>query len=231
MLSNIRAGGRPVIVTGKRLAEAVGWAVLSGAIVYFFWRDVPHYARYTPDSYGTHWVTRGYLIPHIVGAGIAILVGLAQFSSTIRQRWPAVHRLMGRVYVTGCLVGAPAATFLATKSVCQTCKPALGSLAIYWFLTTLMAFYFARNRAFATHRAFMIRSYAAMNVFVIVRIGYDIAGTRVDDMAVRTMVEFGTVLGTLLLVEAYLAWGTELRLGNAIVRKRLAKASANILGG
>jgi len=133
---------------------------------------------------------------------------------------------MGGIYVAGCLIGAPAAMFLATKSACQTCKSALSSLSVYWFVTTLVAYYFARYRAFATHRAFMIRSYAAMNVFVIVRIGYDIAGNQVEDMAVRMMVEFGTVLGTLLLIEAYLAWGSELKLGNAIVRKRLARASA-----
>lgn len=211
------------------MIEALAWALLSAAIAYFFVRDVPPYATYTPDSYGSYWATRGYLIPHVVGAGVAILVGLSQFSTTMRQRWPAIHRLCGRVYVTACVIGAPAAMFLATKSDCQTCKPALGSLAVYWLVTTLVAFYFARHRTFATHRAFMIRSYVAMNVFVLVRIGYEIAGTRIEDMSVRTMVEFGTVLGTLFLVEAYLAWGSEIRLGNSIVRKRQAHAAVKPL--
>ena len=215
----------------KRTSEWAGWAILTAAIGYFFLRDVPHYAIYTPESYGEHWEARGYLIPHVVGAGIAILIGLAQFSTTIRQRWPAVHRLCGRVYVTATVIGAPAAMFLATKSECQTCKPALGSLAVYWLAATLVAFYFARNRSFATHRAFMIRSYVAMNVFVVVRIGYEIAGARVEDMAVRTMVEFGTVLGTLFLVEAYFAWGSDLKIGNAIVRKRRAQADGSKLSG
>lgn len=210
----------------QQLVQAAGWAVLAAAILYFFLRDVPHYATYTPDSYQIYWPIRGYLIPHIIGAGLAIIVGLLQFSATVRQRWPAVHRTSGYVYVTACFVGAPAALLLAVHSECTTCKPALGSLAVYWFVTTLVAFRFARHRAFATHRAFMIRSYTAMTVFVIVRIGYQFAGAAVEDMSVRTMVEFGTVLGTLFLVEAYLAWSSELRLGNSIVRKRRAHVAS-----
>jgi hypothetical protein len=69
----------------------------------------------------------------------------------------------------------------------------------------------------------MIRSYVAMNVFVVVRIGYWIAGTRTEDMSVRTMVEFVTVFSPLLALETYLAWGADLRSGNAIVRKRKAR--------
>ena len=207
----------------KRWLEWIAWAAIVASIAYFFFRDVPHYAIYTPDSYGVHWPYRAYLIPHIIGAGAGILIGLVQFSSRIRQRWPAVHRTCGRVYVAACLLGAPAAVFLALNSECETCKPALGSLAVYWFVTTMTAFYFARHRSFATHRAFMIRSYVAMNVFVIVRIGYLLAGDRTEDMSVRTMVEFGTVLGSLLAVEAWLAWSSDLRTGNAIVRKREAR--------
>jgi len=214
--------GAVMAAASKRGFELIAWAALVSAIAYFFLRDVPHYATYTADSYGLYWPIRGYLIPHVVGAGIAILIGVAQFSTKLRQRWPAVHRVSGRVYVAACVIGAPAALMLAANSECQTCKPALGSLAIYWLATTLVAFHFARHRSIATHRAFMIRSYVAMNVFVVVRIGYAIAGTRVHDMSVRTMVEFFTVFAPLLLVEAYLAWSSDLRIGNAIVRKRQA---------
>jgi hypothetical protein len=71
----------------------------------------------------------------------------------------------------------------------------------------------------------MIRSYVAMNVFVVVRIGYWVAGTRTEDMSVRTMVEFFTVFTPLLAVEAYLAWSADLRTGNGIVRKRRSRQS------
>jgi len=207
----------------KRWLEWIAWAAIVASIAYFFFRDVPGYAIYTPQSYDIYWPIRGYLIPHIIGAGTGILLGLVQFSARIRQRWPAVHRTSGRVYVAACLLGAPAAVLLALHSECATCKPALGTLAVYWFATTMTAFYFARHRSFATHRAFMIRSYVAMNVFVVVRIGYLLAGDGTDDMSVRTMVEMVTVLGSLLAVELWLAWSADLRIGNAIVRKREAR--------
>ena len=210
-------------VSVKSRLETIAWISLGSMIAYFFLRDVPSYAIYTPDSYGIYWPIRAYLIPHVAGAGLAIFVGLLQFSTKVRQRWPAVHRISGRVYVTACLIGAPAALLLAAHSECTTCKPALGSLAIYWFATTLIAFHFAWHRSFATHRAFMIRSFVAMNVFVVVRIGYWLAGTRVEDMSVRTMVEFVTVFTPLLAVEIYLAWRADLRTGTAIVRKRKAR--------
>ena len=207
-------------VSVRSRLETVAWIGLGSMITYFFLRDIPPYATYTPDSFGIYWPIRAYLIPHVFGAGLAILVGMLQFSTRVRQGWPAIHRISGRVYVTACVIGAPAAVLLAVNSECATCKPALGSLAVYWFATTLIAFYFARHRSFASHRAFMIRSYVAMNVFVVVRIGYWIAGTRTEDMSVRTMVEFVTVFSPLLAVEAYLAWSADLRSGNAIVRKR-----------
>ncbi len=204
----------------KQCLEFFGWLALVSAIGYFFLRDVPKYATFTADSYGGYWPIRGYLATHVVGAGIAILIGVAQFSGTIRKRWPTVHRVLGRVYVAGCIIGAPAAMMLATRTDCHTCKPALGSLAVYWLATTLVAFYFAWHRSISTHRAFMIRSFVAMNVFVVVRIGYLLADTPTQDMSVRTMVEFVTVFSPLLLVEAYLSWRPELRAGNALVRKR-----------
>ena len=87
-------------VAVKSRLETVTWVIVGSMIAYFFLRDVPHYATYTPDSYGIYWPIRGYLIPHVVGAGLAILLGLVQFSASIRQRWPAIHRISGRIYVT-----------------------------------------------------------------------------------------------------------------------------------
>lgn len=208
------------MMIAKRCIEVIAWAALTSAIGYFFLRDVPNYAIYTEYSYGIYWPNRGYLIPHVVGAGIAILVGLLQFSKKIRMKLPILHRLFGRLYVTGCVIGAPAAVKLAVDSECLTCRPALGSLAIYWLATTIIAFHFARLKSFATHRAFMIRSFVAMNVFVVDRIGYAIFRARIDDMGVRTMVEFVCVFVPLILTEAYFSWRPTIRDGNSFVRNR-----------
>ncbi|WP_156254345.1 DUF2306 domain-containing protein [Sandarakinorhabdus oryzae] len=199
--------------------EVVAWTVLTGAIGYFVLRDVPQYADFSSAAYNDFPRTRFYLVPHLVGAGLGILAGLLQFSARIRRQWPVVHRVSGRIYVIGCLVGAPAAAMLALNSDCVTCRPALGSLAVYWFATTLVAFIFIRQRSFAAHRAFMIRSFVAMNVFVIVRIGYLLAGAAGREPSVRTMVEFTCVFAPLLLCEAWLSWSSDVRAGAAAARK------------
>lgn len=195
----------------RRYAENAGWALLVGAVAYFFVRDVPHYAIFDAESYGKYWTSRGYLIPHVAGAGIAILVGLLQFSSRVRARWPRVHRRLGWAYVVGCVIGAPAAIGLAVHSDCVVCRPALGTLAVYWFAATLAAFVLARRREFARHRLFMIRSYVAMNVFVIVRIAYLTPIPGLDDVERRIVAEYVSCFVPLLLAEAWLSWRPELR--------------------
>lgn len=195
----------------RQFAENAGWALLVGAVAYFFFRDVPHYAILTPRSYGEYWATRGYLIPHVAGAGIAILVGLLQFSRRLRARWPRVHRRLGWAYVVGCVVGAPAAIALAAHSDCAVCRPALGTLAVYWFAATIAAFVLARRREFARHRLFMIRSFVAMNVFVIVRIAYLTPIPGLDEGEHRIVAEYVSCFVPLLLTEIWLSWRPELR--------------------
>ena len=141
-------------IVGRR----IGWALLIALVGYFFLRDVPHYAIYTPDSYAEYWATRGYLVPHVIGAGVGILVGIFQFSSTIRRRWPVFHRRLGLGYVIGCAIGAPAAIGLAVHSDCAVCRPALGSLAVYWFGATFVAFALARRRDFTDRKSTRLNS-------------------------------------------------------------------------
>lgn len=188
------------------VCRRISWALVIALVGYFFLRDVPHYAIYTPDSYAEYWATRGYLIPHVIGAGIGILVGLLQFSSTIRRRWPVFHRRLGWGYVIGCAIGAPAAIGLAVHSDCAVCRPALGSLAIYWFGATFVAFALARRRDFMRHRQFMIRSFVAMNVFVIIRIAYKTPIPGLDAIEHRIVAEYVSCFVPLLATEVWLSW-------------------------
>jgi hypothetical protein len=53
------------------------------------------------------------IIPHVVAGVTAFLSGPLQFSSRLRQRNPAFHRALGRVYVISVMVAAPLAIVLA----------------------------------------------------------------------------------------------------------------------
>jgi hypothetical protein len=48
-----------------------------------------------------------------IGGATALTLGAMQFSSRLRQHYPALRRLLGRFYIGGVLVAAPAGVYLA----------------------------------------------------------------------------------------------------------------------
>jgi uncharacterized membrane protein len=176
--------------------------------LYFIQRDAFRYLDYSPGAYRHHWELRWWLIPHILGAGPALLAGPLQFSGHIRARWPILHRTLGRVYVFGGLVAAPAAFRLALGSKCELCVPPLMILATLWFASTAVAFWAARKRTFELHRQFMIRSYVLMCAFVVIRLAdfIPLPLAVVDDEARRSVLEWLCWVVPLLVTEAWLSW-------------------------
>ncbi len=185
------------------------WAILliaGGAAVAFIARDALRYVEYTPAAYRHHWTLRAWLIPHILAAGTAILVGPLQFLPRLRQRWPQWHRRAGWVYLLGAFIGAPAAFRLAIASQCVMCRPPLALLAALWFATAAIALFAAWRRDFATHRAFMIRSYVLMNAFVIIRLSDFVPLPIPADNARRAMFEWMCWVIPLGITEIWLTW-------------------------
>lgn len=192
----------------RRIAVALGWGVVVIASLYFIQRDAFRYLDYSPAAYRHHWELRWWLIPHILGAGAALLAGPLQFSSRLRARAPMLHRTLGRVYVFGGLVASPAALRLALGSQCELCVVPLTILALLWLGSTATAFWAARRRVFALHRQFMIRSYVLMCAFVVIRLTdfIPLPFVVVDDEARRSLFEWLCWVVPLLLTEAYLSW-------------------------
>jgi hypothetical protein len=101
------------------------------------------------------------LYPHVVCAGIALLVGPLQFVPRLRQRWPRAHRAIGVIYVVSCLSGALAGASLATRAQ-GGIGPVVAflALAVSWFGTTALALRTALVRDIAAHRAWAALSFA-----------------------------------------------------------------------
>jgi uncharacterized membrane protein len=98
---------------------------------------------------------------HISFAGLALVVGPFQFAKAIRRRNIKVHRWMGRVYVIAVALGSAAAFVMSfVSSVAFAGFFGFGTLAVLWAWTTYRAYRAARNRDFASHQAWMIRSFA-----------------------------------------------------------------------
>ncbi len=107
-----------------------------------------------------HWELAFWI--HVFTSMLPLLAGFTQFAPWILARRPAIHRLMGRVYVFSvCFVTGPASlvmAFYANGGIAS--RIAFATLAILWLATTGMGWRRVLKRDFGRHREWMIRSYA-----------------------------------------------------------------------
>ncbi|MGH8792033.1 MAG: DUF2306 domain-containing protein [Stackebrandtia sp.] len=146
------------------------WAICA---IFFVWR-VPNYLGFTPENSlvelrsETHYLL---LSGHIVIGTVALSACCLQVWPWLRQNHPKVHRVSGRIYVAAVLPGS----VLALTSSVMSVVPIPGRvgnvmLSVLWLGTTLTGFYMARNRRFAEHRRWMIRSFALCFSIVVSRL-------------------------------------------------------------
>jgi uncharacterized membrane protein len=107
---------------------------------------------------------------HFSGGAIALAVGTVQFSATFRSRMMALHRWLGRVYVSSIIASGTSGFVLAVNSSGGPwARWGFGMLALGWLATTLNGYRLIRQRQVAAHRAWMIRSYALTLAAVTLR--------------------------------------------------------------
>lgn len=118
------------------------------------------------------------LLPHGLAAGCALFLAPFQFSERLRHRFAKLHRVMGRFYVGGCLVGAPIGIFIQNFNTVHLYHndPVEFSLTIasvfqagIWMFCTLMALAFILQRKVQLRRQWMTRSFACAIIFLEVR--------------------------------------------------------------
>jgi len=108
---------------------------------------------------------------HLLGGGTALLAGALQFNARLRDRRPDVHRLIGKIYLIGVLVGGFAALFLSPWSAGgMTAHLGFGVLALSWLASAGIAYARARAGDYESHREWMTRSYALCLAAVTLRI-------------------------------------------------------------
>ena len=114
------------------------------------------------------------LLPHGLAAACALFLGPLQFSDRLRKRFAKVHRVMGRFYVAGVLIGAPMGIYVqhweerlgATRSF----TIATVADAAMWILATAVAMIFILQGKVQQHRQWMTRSFACAIIFLEVRV-------------------------------------------------------------
>ena len=127
------------------------------------------YATFNPANYNN--ATARYanestlryvgLFVHAFSSGVALILGPFQFLSGLRQRRPTLHRWMGRIYLSGILLGGLSAFIIAPGMISGLVGEfGLILLALLWLWTGFMAYTNIRAGNVTVHREWMIRNYA-----------------------------------------------------------------------
>jgi hypothetical protein len=138
-------------------------------------------ARYGPR--------RWWLLVHIAGGTVALLIGPLQLWLGLTRRAMRAHRRLGLAYVTSVGISAPASFYLAAHTTLGWVFGAgLTGLGVAWIVTTTLAVAAVRRRMIEQHREWMVRSYVVTFAFVTFRALFGIlqaagVGTRNEQLA------------------------------------------------
>jgi uncharacterized membrane protein len=184
------------------------YALLSALVALFSYRYLPRIGPLSPDIL-RNLFARPWLDVHVAGAATALLIGPTQFLPWIRKRLPALHRVLGRVYVIGCLAGGVGGLVMAFGTTAGPIAGAgFGSLAVIWIWTNLQGWRLAVARRLDAHRAWMLRSFALTFAAVTLRLYLSLLPmVGLTGLDAYRLTSFLCWIPNLILIEIYLRGG------------------------
>ncbi len=119
------------------------------------------------DPIWVHYrAVKWYLLPHGLTAAFALLLGPMQFSDRLRARYTKLHRVCGRLYVAGALLGGPLGAVMQAVEGPNRWVVLSVVDAVMLCATTSIAMIFILKGNVTQHRNWMTRSYAVTLVFL-----------------------------------------------------------------
>ena len=151
-----------------------------------------------------------WLLPHGLAGACALVLGPMQFSDRLRQRFRQLHRVVGRIYVTGVFVAAPLGFYIQyfqeRMGVPRSFSIAAAVDATLWMVTTVIAMVFVLKGKVHQHRQWMTRSFAVALVFLEVRVIGGVAGWESLDAHVNETVVWVCLAFSILSADLVLQW-------------------------
>jgi uncharacterized membrane protein len=184
-------------------------AFLSVGVAIYSYRYLAPNPPMMGDDIAANLFRKPWLLLHATLAATALLVGPFQFLKGLRARSPRTHRVVGRVYVVGCLCAAPAGLILATGTDAGPIAPwGFGTLSVLWFFITANAVRLAMARRIVEHRRWMIRSFALTFAAVTLRLYLPIPPMFLHMSFIEGYRAISWISWTsnLLIVELFLNW-------------------------
>ena len=169
-------------------------AVIAAMMAYVFW----HNERFLIEPMNPVWQHYRdlglFLLLHGVAGGSALILAPMQFFDRLRARFTKLHRVVGRIYVFGALILAPAGVYVQYLDYSLGVFPSRSFMtevfiqASLLMITTGIGFVFALKRMIPQHRQWMTRSYAAALTFFAIRVILGVMGWDHDPVMVETVV-------------------------------------------
>lgn len=154
------------------------------------------------------------LFIHITTSIVALVIGPFTLSTKFREKNINRHRIVGRIYMVGILLGGVSGLYLsfyATGGL--VAKLGFGLLSVLWLTSAYQALHRVKNKKIKEHRNWMIRNYALTFAAVTLRIWLPLF-----------IVLFGIEHFELsYAIIAWLAWVPNLIVAELFIRKRLNK--------
>ena len=170
------ASGAPGIGSKALIALALLAAIVFIVVAAFPYRAMlgtEEAAKQTLQAFQfSYWPRRGWLLTHIAGGLVALLIGPVQLWLGLHNVKMDVHRKLGLIYIAGMAVGSVGAIGLAFQTDGGVIfGSGLFFLAIAWITTTSLAFLAIKKNLIDQHKEWTIRSYVVTFAFVTFRAG------------------------------------------------------------
>ncbi|MGZ5551748.1 MAG: DUF2306 domain-containing protein [Nitrososphaeraceae archaeon] len=169
--------------------------------------------RFYKEGIGpTFWNKQFFYIFHLLSAVAPLILGPIQFWNWFRNRYIKWHRILGKVYIIGSLLGGASAFVLAVTISYQGSVIPLVLLSSLWLFMTVAAWITIRNKNIKAHRLFMIRSYTLALSFISLRVFGDLVYKQnlfffIENEEIKdTTYEWLSWVLPLLLVELLISW-------------------------
>ncbi|OKI04769.1 hypothetical protein A6A06_08545 [Streptomyces sp. CB02923] len=153
-----------------------GWATLALSAAAIAAYSVPAYLTGDPaqsrlplnPDVALHYLS---IAVHALPAGLVLLLGPLQFVPALRNRYRALHRVIGRVYMVSVVFASVAAVLATTFSVNGfSAQVAFYLLTAAWLYSLTQAYRTIRRGQVRLHRVWMIRNYALSFAAVLLRV-------------------------------------------------------------
>jgi hypothetical protein len=194
----------------RRWLWLAGWIAVLVAAAWFVWLAILFQGVRALQENETFANRTFWYLAHIAIAVPVLAIAPMQFVAGVRGARPEVHRILGRTYLSLSIVGGTLGAYLGATMQNSGSRLPLTLAACLWVAFSVAAWAAARHRAFAVHRAFVIRGLAFALVFVWTR------AMQVVEDQLFFFVEAGEMRGAtrewvafvlpLLVAETWLTW-------------------------